>query len=307
MNTNFKEINKKVEEVNKLAKDMVKYKPGDRAALKLIEEIMELLGDMFYKMPGGTDKYGNTKHFFPLLNKYVLDEVFNETLIKLLGEKKEKLEDGESVKKWYFNPKFKPERETPFVDFFKFKLKKEMQEFYRKLGQQQERYGVTISIDDDEGGIQNDIEDPGPKPGDEIEDEITASEHFGKILDIYAKNLHTSARTPKEKERFPAFFTFDTTKAVKACEEYAETAYRHNDKLFYLMVISLLEFLMFGKFAHMKDVIVSELREDNIDKEMKKRGEALAKYFTVSTATISNFNITYEELKKSIINEKYLQ
>jgi len=120
--------------------------------------------------------------------------------------------------------------------------------------------------------------------------------------------LHRGGKKEQAKQMyFEAFFTFDIAKACKTeiVDEYGKKTFalkkadveRHNDILFYLMQIILLQYLMYGEFKRMIDIFKNTLKSD----EWLTRQQSVAECYGTARQTISKYEEIYEDFIKAIV------
>jgi len=311
------------EELQILAEELITLDPIEDAAhaLSIREEITAyIFGFVKPKEFIVFDKKSQTQihedfYFVPMVKKYVASDMFFKTLDELLTW-------NDVKNKWGYDS-----NRAPFLGALYYLLSK--RGIFESALKQIEYDGISNSYDEmkkkfgDSGDFGNDDD-----YDDSIDDFIDASSeyendyedndksqwtNFGDILGYYANKIEHLSDNPKSNTDkktpyyFKGFFTFDTTKAVKTNEEFAEVACDYNETLFRHLVINLLSFLMIRQigspdsFSEMIDIVNSRLRK-NID--LNKRGEMLENYYEVSHPTLNNYSQLYDEFKNSVYGVK---
>ena len=300
-NQELKGLNKRI---NQLAEELVACSPAEintHYVKKLQENIVELAYKTFYSSPERYDRFGNCERHYALVNQYTQDDVFTDALVDLVS-----LRNGQ----WFFNP-----AKGSFITALRFYLPK------RSVNMDKSEYR-TISLGGAlVGSLDEDMSDmKGERATRKKEPEHPASEsqfeailsdmcEFGKLLSEFEQfDQHIQERfdakgntAQKKKAFYKGFFTFDTTKAIKSDNDIGEEACEHNDQLFPLLVISLLEFLMLGCFSKVHDILVNPLR-NGIDLDQSR--PLLSEYFEVSLPNITEHSKQYGLLIKACVNRE---
>jgi hypothetical protein len=99
---------------------------------------------------------------------------------------------------------------------------------------------------------------------------------------------------------YERFFTFDVTKTVKDDVYCAKDAVSASDLLFPAMDSILLEYLLYGTFTHMRDVVANELKNEAM---LNKRNEVIQKCYSISKPTVCKRNAKYYEAFKKAVYE----
>ena len=136
---------------------------------------------------------------------------------------------------------------------------------------------------------------------------------FERILIDHSKML--KEKSEKIRYYYETFFTYDITTFVKSkkefqdkngVDEFTEDLLEYNHLLFSFMLINLLEFLMYGIFEHMKNIVENPLKEDI---NLALRQSNLMRFLNKSNKTIVKFNqlflndvdTVYKQLHKFIL------
>jgi hypothetical protein len=267
------------DELQKLAEELAGLDRGAESAraAALEERIAEFEISRLKKING--------KAFFPLLKqsngKIPYEDfwdIFISVLYKLLRE-------------------YNPEKAT-FTTALSFLLSKRMSDYYKKLSKE----GWTGSIDwpEEDGGtveisalVEFPIDDwdnlPSNVNAEEFSKEILL---FVRLAPLVAEQKKADKHVTK-KMWFERFFTFDVTKVVKDDSVCAKDAVLVNDKIFPLMEILLLKYLLEDTevgFTHMRDVADAALRDVKL---LDKRNEVICRCYNVSKPTVCKRNDAY--------------
>ena len=297
MAVDFKELNA---EVNKKALELVGYKPADindPKVKRLQDRISWLMLEAFTQMPHSYNKQGDDVWYFPLIGRWISQDMFVDTLFKLLGLKRVKEKD-KWVEKWYYDKSSRASFITAFRNQLRYALR-DGDETYGDSSIDAPAFGET-----DSGSIQL-PDDNATKMLDEV---LSKMAGLAYVLDVYAAKIEDPtedgreglSETMRDRRRsyYRGFFTFDTTKAVKSSDDLGEIACEYNEELFPYMLVALLEYLMTGSFTNMRDVIQNALREGV---NLNQRGLLLEKFFRVSHPTLIDYSKLYDRLRKTIL------
>ena len=222
------------------------------------------------------------KAYFPLLKKYNgaipiddFTEIFIDVLMGLLR-------------------RYKPEK-GPFAAALSYQLNNRVKDYFINLAKQN---GMVYIDYVDQDGQTLEIPDPVDFTegiGEDLKTEIRVFVRLAPLVEEQKKKDEHVAK----KLWFERFYSFDLTKTVKNDPDCANEAVSVNDKIFPIMEVILLKFLMYGEFTEMRDVV------DNIIKDVKmldKRNETIQKCYNVSKPTVCVRNSSYFELLKQAVN-----
>jgi hypothetical protein len=265
------------EEIQRLAEELAALdKEADSAIIKLNESrIIEI--ELAYL------KNNNGKAYFPLIKKYncvIPFDDFYDTFVDVLMGLLRHYDPGKGS----------------FTTALAFQLNHRANDYFEKLNKD----GAVISLDERIEELGEAGEVPYDEPGfddepDELKTEIRV---FVRLAPLIAEQMKVDEHCAK-KMWFERFYSFDITKTIKGDIDCAIEAVAENDKLFAIMEIALLEYLMYGSFSNMRDVAENTLK--NLD-SLKKRNETIQKCYGVSKPTVCARNSAYyEAIRKACI------
>ena len=121
-------------------------------------------------------------------------------------------------------------------------------------------------------------------------------ERYMKIISVLSENkkkvLHEGKKSQDRHMFFEAFLTFDITKAIKYKILRKTDVNKHNDNLFPLMQILLLQYLMDGTFRQMLDICENTLKPTIL---LSQRRETIASCYKVSLPTVTRYANTIDQ------------
>ncbi|MCL2410419.1 MAG: hypothetical protein FWC97_02135 [Treponema sp.] len=133
-----------------------------------------------------------------------------------------------------------------------------------------------------------------------IENETTDSEkeraddRYIAIVSVLSENkkkvIHEGKKAQDRHMYFESFFTFDITKAIKDKKVEEIDVEKHNDTLFPLIQIILLEYLMCGLFKRMADICKNKLKSNN----WLTRQQTIVECYEVTRQTVARYENGYE-------------
>ena len=257
-----------------------------------------------YKLELDYLKVIDGKADFPLLTKYnrsIPFEDFWNILTDVIGE----------IMNWY-----KPNMGSSFVGALKQRLNNRAASYFRNL---YEKESVDGNEKDDNGknikrsrltSLDEIIEVHGESAVPVSETDFTIIENeispecivFIRLATLISEQKKIDEHITK-KMFFERFFTFDITKTVKDNDYYAEESYVVNGTLFPVMEIIMLEYIMYGTFFHMRDVVENELKDTQVLGTSDRRGkrgkqyEVICECYNVSKPTVVERHKQYEKLR----------
>ncbi|MDR0999887.1 MAG: hypothetical protein LBL96_03660 [Clostridiales bacterium] len=263
------------EELQSLAEELAGLdREKDAARIRAIEtQIIEYEHSLL--------RNSNGKAYFPLLKKHngVIPfedfyDFFPEVLLRLVRE-------------------YNPQKGT-FATALAFMLNKRAIDYWAKLGKQPPTIDIYRA---DENDTRFEIPDTRDFTTDIAEDLSTEMRVFARLAPLVEEQKKADCHLTK-KMWFERFFTFDVTKTVKGDRDCAVEAIEVNDDIFPIMEAILLEYMMFGSFAHIRDVIVNKLKDT---KSLSRRNEVIRECYGISKPTVCSRNAAYFEVFKKAI------
>jgi hypothetical protein len=165
-----------------------------------------------------------------------------------------------------------------------------------------EQSNITVA-----DGEEVDVFDTIPDGGFHIDDHLaTEFELYCRLAVIIAERKKQEEHLSKNKRgHFEGFFTVDTVRFAKGAAEGKRVIVKfseeelsfQNNLLFPIMEIVVLEYLMEGSFAHMRDVSQNKLRDV---KSLNKRNETMCACYGLSKPTVVKRNKAYMELLNAV-------
>ena len=164
----------------------------------------------------------------------------------------------------------------------------------------------------------------------ESEEEETMRVKFAQIIERFAKGFQDNDLNNSENRKralyFPGFFTYFRTSDIKLgtkeiternavevtkkdkwiktydAEFYQTIAIKYDKELFKYMLLEMLQYLMIGRFASMKDIVRNTLKPEM---DLNKKQENIASFYNVTRQTIATFLKKYELLEEMILKNPY--
>jgi hypothetical protein len=119
-------------------------------------------------------------------------------------------------------------------------------------------------------------------------------EVFCRVAPLVALRKAQEQHLAKSKRAyFEGFFTFDTTAQTKKCLFDRDDVVAENETLFPIMETIVLEYLLVGVFAHMRDVADNAVRDAQ---RLDRRNETMQDCYNLSKPTVVDRNKRYRRL-----------
>jgi len=288
MSINYRDINR---DVNKLALEMVSHEPYDinkPYVMSKRNDIIVKLINLYLARKIEIDQFGVEVRKINIFVRGkatledVPDEIYTDTLFKLLGKKNDK--------EWAYNPD-----KGAFITAFHVKLHYALRNYKAKIGK------TTDNLNDDGFDYLKGRDEKAEAEYDTLCNKLSALAIFLEALTKFTDKLVNLSK--KEQDYYKSFFTFDSTERIKSDDELGKAACKHNDALFPYMVIALLEYLMLGSFSNIKDICINPLRPGV---KLSKRGKLLEGFLECTHPTQVKYNQKYKEILAAIFNETYI-
>ncbi len=132
----------------------------------------------------------------------------------------------------------------------------------------------------------------------EYESPRTEFESFCRIAPLVALRKVQEQHLPKmKKSYFEGFFTFDTTAQTKKGLFDEKEVVSENALLFPIMEMAVLEYLLTGSFAHIRDVVEGVVKNEQC---LDRRNETIQVCYHITKPTVVGRNKLYRQLWEAV-------
>jgi hypothetical protein len=186
---------------------------------------------------------------------------------------------------------YDPSKGAAFISMLRNLLDLRLRDVFKKYAEESVSHIPIGNYDEDGDGETTETFKDIPDPNSSID---TVMLHWLDIAALITDTKRQEEHLPaRRRSYFDGFFTFDTAKLTKDGVLPSDEVINENKTLFPLMVITILEYLMFGTFSHMRDVVLNDLRDETL---LEKRGEVIETCCGMSHPTQVDRNKRYRQL-----------
>jgi hypothetical protein len=231
----------------------------------------------------GLLKENGGRAYFPLLKRFngaIPYEAFYDILIDVLLP---------------LLKKYDPAKKATFVTALAFTLGHRVKDYWEenKKNSNVALFGDLGGSSDDGEDIPFDIADETYAP-DKAAEATSELEIFLMVATFVALRKAQEQHLSKSKRSYlEGFFTFDTTAQTKGGLFSEQEVVAENDTLFPIMELVVLEYLLEGQFASMRDVVKNTVKDE---KRLVQRNETMQICYSLSKTTVVTKNKQYRKL-----------